>query len=312
MSAGGPPVVSVTVVLHNSERGLADCIRSIRPELDDGFAELIAVDNASPDESVEIIERVAPEARVVRSPQNRGFAAGANRAWASVRGRYWMLLNPDVVLDPGGIRELATWMDRHPTIGSASAELTDGDGGGPRSAGRAVPTAWRALLEASRLHLLLPRGLRGRVLRGAYWVGGDQLDAGWIPATAMMVRREAVEQAGLLDESFFLYGEDIEWCWRIRDTGWSLGVCSSVAGRHREGSSAVRTMGDAETRARMARGEVEAVRAARGARYARLYAYATALALRLEALHPGRAPERRRGSREAARLWMRAARGTSR
>ena len=70
---------------------------------------------------------------------------------------------------------------------------------------------------------------RGRIMRGAYWRGGDQLDAGWVPATALLVRRQAVDSAGLLDERFFLYGEDIEWCWRMRRAGWSIGVCSRGA-----------------------------------------------------------------------------------
>jgi GT2 family glycosyltransferase len=303
MSSGRTPAVSVTIVLHNSEQGLVDCIRSIRAELDAAFAELIPVDNASPDGSVAVIEREAPTAQIVRSADNRGFAAGANLAWPHVRGLYWVLLNPDVVLDPGGLRELAAWMDAHPRIGVASADIRREDGSGPHAAGRALPTTWRKLLEASRLQLLLPRGLRGRILRGAYWTGGDQLDAGWVPGTAMIARRDAVEAVGLLNENFFLYGEDIEWCWRMRRRGWAVGVCSRVEARHRESSSASETLGEPETRARMVAGEIAAVASARGQPYARRYARATAFGFWLEAINPRRTRRDRLTARAAAAAW---------
>ena len=307
MAPSPSPTVSVTIVLHNSERELERCLEAIRPEILSGFAELIAVDNASPDGSAGTVARLLPDARIIRSEENLGFAAGANLAWPHVRGRYWLLLNPDAKLDAGGIERLAAWMDQHPNLGAASAELTDRDGGGPRSTGRALPSPWRALFEASRLHLLLPARRRGRVMRGAYWRGGDQLDAGWVPATALLVRRQAVDSAGLLDERFFLYGEDIEWCWRMRGAGWSIGVCTAVRARHREADSASRTFADEAVRRRLVEGEIEAVRKLRGDSYARFYAHATALALKLEALHPGRSTEQRQNANEAARTWRRAA-----
>jgi N-acetylglucosaminyl-diphospho-decaprenol L-rhamnosyltransferase len=309
MAAAPPPTVTVTIVLHNSERELGRCLAAIRPAVASGFAELIAVDNASPDGSARAVERALPDARIIHSGGNVGFAAGANLAWPHVRGRYWMLLNPDAELDEGGIERLAAWMDQHPRLGAGSAELTDPNGGGPRSTGRALPSPWLALFEASRLHLLLPSHTRGRVLRGAYWRGGDQLDAGWVPATALLVRRQAVDSAGLLDERFFLYGEDVEWCWRMRRAGWSIGVCSGVRARHREAGSASRTFADEVVRRRLVEGEIRAVRMLRGDRYARLYAHATAHALKLEALHPGRSTEQRTNAKAAARRWRRAADG---
>jgi N-acetylglucosaminyl-diphospho-decaprenol L-rhamnosyltransferase len=306
MASPPSPIVSVTIVLHNSERELGRCLAAIRASLASGFAELIAVDNASPDGSASTVEGALPDATIIRSRENRGFAAGANLAWPHVRGRFWLLLNPDAELHEGGIERLAAWMDAHPQLGAASAELADPAGSGPPSTGRALPSPWRAVFEASRLHLLLPADVRGRVLRGAYWRGGDQHDAGWVPATALLVRREAVDSAGLLDERFFLYGEDIEWCWRMRRAGWKIGVCSTVRARHGEGGSALRTFDHEAVRRRMAEGEVEAVRTVRGDRYARVYARANALALGIESRHPGRSAERRRSARSAARAWHRA------
>ena len=309
MDSAPSPTVSVTIVLHNSEHELRGCLAAIRPDLQSGFAELIAVDNASPDDSAGEVARALPAAKIIRSARNLGFAAGANLAWPHVRGRYWLLLNPDTELDEGGIEKLAAWMDANPQLGAASAELAGQLGDELPSTGRALPSPWRPLLEASRLHLLLPRRARGGILRGAYWSGGDQLDAGWVPATALMARREAIESVGLLDDRFFLYGEDIEWCWRMRQSGWSVGVCSTVRALHREGASALRTFDEGAVRQRMVEGEVDAVRKVRGDRYARMYARATALALGIESRHPGRSAERRRSARSAAHAWHRAGGG---
>ena len=297
------PTVSVTIVLYNSEAGLAECLRALKPELEDGFAELIAVDNASPDRSADVVAELAPGAELIRANVNRGFSGGVNLAWPRVRGRYWLLLNPDVRLDHGALRRLVEWMNGRPQTGAASAELVTEGRETVAATGRAFPSLWRPLLEASRLHLLLPARVRGRLLRGAYWTGGDQEDVGWVPGTAVLVRRTTAESVGLLNERLFLYGEDIEWCWRVRRHGWRIGVCSDAVAFHQESGSADRTFGSAERNRRMVAGELEAVRLARGTSYARWYGSLTALALRLEAVQPRRSAERRRSALAAARLW---------
>jgi N-acetylglucosaminyl-diphospho-decaprenol L-rhamnosyltransferase len=298
------PDLALTIVLYNSADGLADCLRSIRSDIAGGFADLIAVDNASPDESAAVLASEIPDARIVRSDRNRGFAGGANLAWPLVEAPYWLLLNPDVVVPPGGLRKLVRWMNAHPDIAFASPDL-ESPGGRPGTPGRALPSLGLTLLELSRLHLMLPRRVRARLLRGSYWEGGDQLDAGWVPGTALIARRTAVEEIGLLSESFFMYGEDLDWCWRARSAGWHIGVCTEVTFTHREGSSAAQTWGAREKHGRMAHGFVEAVRRARGDRYARMYTRVTALALYLEAINPRRG----RAERDRARAASSAHRG---
>jgi N-acetylglucosaminyl-diphospho-decaprenol L-rhamnosyltransferase len=296
------PALSLTIVLHNSADGLADCLRSIHDDVASGFADLIAVDNASPDQSADVLAEEIPEARIERSDRNRGFAGGANLAWPSVRASYWMLLNPDVIVPAGALRRLVAWMDAHPSIAFASPELRAPDGR-PGTPGRALPSVGLTLLELSRLHRLLPARLRGRLLRGAYWTGGDQLDAGWVPGTALIARREAVEAIGLLSESFFMYGEDLDWCWRARSAGWSIGVCSGVTVTHREGSSATRTWAPEESVDRTDRALFEAIWRTRGRRYATLYIWVNALALSLEGIHPRRSSAERRRARNTARAY---------
>jgi len=141
------------------------------------------------------------------------------------------------------------------------------------------------------------------LLRGAYWTGGDQIDAGWVPGTALIARRAAVEQVGLMDPRYFLYGEDLDWCWRMRRSGWSIGVCSSTRAVHRESSSAHRSFASGDVLERIARGEVAAVERMRGRLAGRLYAAAVAFGLLVEAHHPRRSAEQRARARRGAHIW---------
>lgn len=300
------PELTIAIVLYNSAETLPDCVRSIREELDNGFAELIAVDNASPDDGVAVLHAEFPAAQVVEMDGNRGFAAGVNAALARARGRYWLLLNPDVRAPARGLRALVAWMDVHPGLGVASPEIIDMDGRWEEP-GRALPSVARVLLRLSRLHRLLPADVRRRIFRGSYWTSGDQLNAGWVPGTAMIVRPAAVDTVGLMREELFMYGEDVEWCWRMRRAGWRVGVCSSTTFVHGTSSSARRTFSEDEVQRRIAEGLDGACRLMYGPRHARVLAMVTALAYAVDALSPGTSPARRARARAAARLWWRLA-----
>src|SRR5437868_59908 len=104
--AVGVPEVSITLVAYNSESCIGEALLSVRDEVQAGYAEAIVVDNASRDSSAEVAVRACPEAYIIRSTENRYFAGGCNLAWPHVRGRYWLLLNPDVTVPGGGLREL--------------------------------------------------------------------------------------------------------------------------------------------------------------------------------------------------------------
>jgi N-acetylglucosaminyl-diphospho-decaprenol L-rhamnosyltransferase len=297
------PELSISIVLYNSAGRLSACLESISREVSDGFAELCVVDNASPDDSVRIVAEHCPGAVRIDAGSNRGFAAGQNLARPHVRGRYWLLLNPDVVVPEGGLRTLVAWMDRHPTVGAASPEI-ESVPGAPRSPGQRFPSVLLSLLEMSRLHLLLSESARGRLLRGAYGPRGDELDLDWVPATALVVRREAAEAAGPLAEDFFMYGEDIEWCWRIHRAGWQVGVCGAVAFVHHEASSSNRTWGTDETRRRIARGTCAACRRIRGRLPAAAFAVTQAAALAIESWLPHRPAAARASSRAMSRAYL--------
>jgi GT2 family glycosyltransferase len=307
MTDAEPPELSIVVVLYNSGVTLADCLRAIQPELASDFAELIAVDNASPDNSVAVLRAEVPASQVIETESNLGFAAGVNAALAHARGRYWLLLNPDVRAPAGGLRRLVAWMDAHPALGVASPDIVDVNGRWEEP-GRALPSVGRTLLRLLRLHRLMPAGLRRRVFLGAYWTGGDQLNAGWVPGTVMIVRPAAVRDVGPLREELFMYGEDVEWCWRMRRSGWRVGVCSSTTFVHDTSSSARLTLRQDGVERRIAEGMDAACRLMYGPGHAGVLAALTALAFALDARAPGKSPEERERARATARVWRRLAR----
>lgn len=299
------PRLSITLILYNSAAYLRDCIAAIRPVLEDGTAELLVLDNASPDRSVDIARAEWPSAQFITSPKNLGFAGGCNFVWPHARGTYWMLLNPDAMFPHGDIRRMVDWMDAHPKVGVASPNIVGFDGR-PHFVARRFPSLGRSLLELSRLHWLLPARQRGRLLLGPYWRWGDYTDVDWVSGTVLMARRQAVEDAGLLSERFFMYGEDVEWCWRVRKAGWQVGLCAGASASHQVAGSAHLTWSDDEWSRRWLGSYYEVTRDLRGAAYARVLAAVNALAMGIESVHPLRSRAERQEFRVAFHQHSRA------
>lgn len=300
------PELTVVVVLYNSASELPECLESIRADVESGWAELILVDNASPDASREVATRLLPQAKVVALSENRGFAGGVNAALGTARGPYVMLLNPDVKVPANGLRQMVDWMIKRPAVGAASPDIvnTDGTSGSPA---RALPSVGLTLLEMARLHRLLPSELRSRLLLGAYWNGAETLNVGWVPGTAMVVSANVVSEVGGLSDSMFMYGEDLEWCWRIRRAGYRIGVNPSCRFAHAGSASSDRTWGEPERVRRVMAGVYQAYVRMRGERYARTLALLSAVALALDVGGSARTPQERRARRSAARDWVRIA-----
>jgi GT2 family glycosyltransferase len=270
-------------------------------------SELIAVDNASPDDSATRLRERLPAARILTAPHNLGFAAACNLAWPQVKGRYWMLLNPDVQASAQGIGNLVRWMDVHPEIAIASPMLAD-EGGHRASVARAFPTIRWTLLEMLRLHKLLSGEARSKRLAGTYWTG-EPGEVDWIPFAAAVIRRQAIEEQGALSGELFMYGEDLELCWRLRRSGWRVAICGDATFVHAEGVSAAATWNEQERARRLVTGIAGALRLTRGRVWTRVYAASTALALYVENIGPGREPGQRRANRLVAREWLRQAVG---
>lgn len=219
---------SVLVVSYNT-RELT--VRAVASVIADPLVErVIVVDNASQDGSAEAVREAFPDVLVLSQEQNLGFAKGVNVGLRHVETAFVLLLNSDAVCDTS-IAGLCMFLDQRPGVAAASPTVVDEDGNIQHVA-QPEPSAWRVLLESTRAHKLLPPRTRGRVLLGPYWHYDEPVEVGWTWGTAVLLRMDAARQLGGLDERFFLYGEDVEWCVRARRAGWKISVTSEAMVRH--------------------------------------------------------------------------------
>lgn len=232
------PDLTITVVSFNTRRLLAACLDSLARGTRRSSIEVHVIDNASCDGSQDMVRNDFPDVRLLVNDTNMGFARANNQSWRLARGRYWLLLNSDTEVREGALDALVDFMDAHPQAGLASARLLSPDGS-PQHCAQPAPGIARTLLEMSRLHKLLPRSVRGRMLLGPYWNYGKAVRVGWTWGTALVARRQAVQECGPLSEAFFMYGEDLEWCLRMRRRGWEVWFCPTAEVLHHGGQSPV-------------------------------------------------------------------------
>jgi GT2 family glycosyltransferase len=225
--------LSIVIVNYNTCSLLRDCLVSIYNSQGNLDFDVVVVDNASSDGSAAMVKQEFPQARVIASQVNGGFAYANNlglrqlgfdtpAAFQPVTPRYILLLNPDTVLPDTALVTMVAFMDQHPEIGAAGPKLLRPDGSLDLACRRAFPTPEVSLYRMVGLSRLFPRS---RVF-GRYnltFADPDQLtEVDAIVGAFMMVRREAVVQAGLLDETYFMYGEDLDWAYRIKACGWKI------------------------------------------------------------------------------------------
>ena len=187
------------------------------------------VDNGSTDGSVELVKNCFPWVKLLVNQENQGFARANNQALRLARGRCLLLLNADTVVLGDGLSIMVDFMDRHPKVGVIGCQLLNPDGS-LQTSSYSFPTLFTILVSTYGLKRLLPvRFLResflGRLLEGhfGHLSRHDQVrSVDFVTGACMMVRREMVEQVGLLDEHFFFYAEEIDWCRRIRKAGWQV------------------------------------------------------------------------------------------
>lgn len=212
--------LAVIVISTNEAHWLRPCLSTLFDHLDGVDADVIVVDNDSTDDTVEMVEREFPAARVVHSA-NRGFSHANNRALMACDARYVLFLNPDTEIVEGEFSELVAWLDEHPEVGLAGVRQVLADGTLYPSV-RYFPNALRAFGEA-----LGSERLPGR----RRWLGERELDfslydrefaCDWTLGSFMLTRREAIEAAGFFDERFFMTSEETDFCYRIRHAGWEI------------------------------------------------------------------------------------------
>lgn len=218
---GRPPKASVIVVSWNCRDYLLKCLDSMLSRTRGCEVEWIVVDNASTDGTAEEVERRYSKIRLVVNKKNLGFARANNRGIACSRGEYIFLVNPDVEFQDDCIATLCRFLDTHPDVGVCGPLILNSDGSIQHSC-RKFPSLWNNLCFALGLHRLFPksRWFSSEVM--AYFDHGSLKEVDALSGCFLAARRAAIEGIGLLDEQFFMYSEDVDWCKRFREQGWKI------------------------------------------------------------------------------------------
>ncbi|NOZ72637.1 MAG: glycosyltransferase family 2 protein [Chloroflexi bacterium] len=231
------PDISILIVSWNVRDLLLDCLAAIPEAVGDTFSyEVIVVDNASRDDTVAAIQSAFPRTRIIANSQNRGFTGGNNQALAKARGNYLFLLNPDTKPTAGAIAELVQFLQEHPQVGIVGPHLQYGDGSHQPSR-RRFPTLLTLFTESTIVQEYLPWLPWFRTYSMLDQPHDQPQLVDWIVGAAMMVRRQVYEQIGGLDESFFMYSDELDWCFRAQAAGWQVAYDPHALIIHYEGKS---------------------------------------------------------------------------
>ncbi len=213
-----------------------DLLRTCLTSLDLEDSEIIVVDNASSDGSVEMLQAEFPEVRVIANPENRGFGAANNQALALASGRYVLFLNPDTEVRPGAIQRLLAFIDQRPQVGCVGPRLLNADGSVQPSR-RSFPRLATFLVESTMLQRYLA-GL-GSVKRFYRQQHSDDepQPVDWLVGACLLVRRSVLDEVGGFDERFFMYSEEMDLCYRLRQAGYEVWYVPEAEVVHLEGAS---------------------------------------------------------------------------
>jgi hypothetical protein len=229
--------VSIIIVNWNTCDIIRDCLKSIYEQTCDITFEVIVVDNASSDSSVTMVRAEFPRLILIENTENRGFAAANNQGIAIANGRYNLLLNPDTVILDGAIQKSVIFAEQQPTCGVVGIRNDRPDGTLVKNCFQ-FASIQNMMISLFGLHRLFPRNrFLGRE-RMTWW---DYLTTRQVDVVAgcfMLVRREAIDLVGGMDEEYFMYGEEMDWCWQLQRAGWKTFYYPEARIMHYGGMSA--------------------------------------------------------------------------
>ncbi len=216
------PELSIIIVNHQTREHLRNCLRSIFGSRQRTRFEVRVVDNASTDGSAEMVEREFPAVHLVRNAENVGFAHANNQALAGARGEFLLLLNPDTLVTDGAFDACIDFLRVHPEAGMVGCRLVRRDGSLDLACRRSFPSAFDGFCRAVGLSALFPRSRLFARYNLTYLDERATTEVDAVNGAFMLVRAEALRDVGPLDESYFMYMEDLDWCWRFRARGWKV------------------------------------------------------------------------------------------
>ncbi len=228
------PKFSFIIVSFNNRDLLGPCIGSIYDTLDRPQFEIIVSDNGSADGTGRLVREQWPDATLIENGRNLGFAAAVNRGIAAARGDYVVLMNSDARLVPGALDTIGRFMDEHPDVAIAGGRLIDPDGS-PQNSAAAFPGIATEIGPKSLLKALFPKRFPGRMAKVS-----EPLDVDSIIGALMVVRMEAIRRVGPLDEDYFFFLEETDWCLRMKRAGMRVVIVPGARIVHHQGKTAKR------------------------------------------------------------------------
>jgi GT2 family glycosyltransferase len=229
--------LSVIIVSYNVRYFLEQCLHAVQKAVQRIDAEIIVIDNASADQSVAFLSPVFPAVYFISNAENRGFAAANNQGFAIAKGEYILVLNPDTLIPESAITTALQYLQEHAEVAAAGFHMIDGRGKFLPESKRSFPSPWAAFAKLTGLSALFPySGFLNRYALGQ--LAEKEIHAVDVLAgAAMLIRKQAIEQVGGFDESFFLYGEDIDLSYRLRKAGFSNIYLGNISIIHFKGES---------------------------------------------------------------------------
>ncbi len=213
--------VSVIIVSWNTKEILRECLESVYRETNDIELEVILIDNASTDGSAEMVQQEFPQVVLICNSKNRGFAAANNQGIEVAKGRFVLLLNPDTVVLDRAIQKTIAFADEHPRAGAVGIRNTHANGDLQKNCFR-YASVLNLLISTFGLHRLFSRSKFFGRERMLWWDYADSRKVDVVAGCYMLVRKEVIDQIGGLDETYFMYGEEMDWCWRMQNAGWEV------------------------------------------------------------------------------------------
>ncbi len=213
--------VSIIVVNWNTQDNLRDCLRSIYEQAGEIDFEVIVIDNASTDGSVEMVKKDFPQVTLIENSKNRGFAAANNQGIDISQGRYVLLLNSDTVVLDNALAKTVAFANSHPEAAVVGCRVLNPD----RTLQPTCfmfPSILNMLLSSTYLYKLFPKNKFFGRERMTWWNRNEIREVDVVTGCFMLVRQDTIKKVGSLDEQFFMYGEETDWCYRFKQAGWKV------------------------------------------------------------------------------------------
>ena len=214
--------LSVIIVSYNVASFLDQALTTLKDSAQGLEYEVYVVDNASKDESVSMVSEKYPWVKLIENEHNLGFARANNQALNEITGRYVLLLNPDTVLRRDTLKTMVDFLDKHPEAGIAGCKVINPDGSLQLACRRGFPTPGVAFFKMVGLSNLFPKSKTFGAYNLTYLDPDSVTEVDAVSGSFMMLRKEVLDRVGFLDEDFFMYGEDLDICYRVKQAGWKV------------------------------------------------------------------------------------------